>query len=269
MYTGVLKKMGFQHNADSYEIAPHYFLELNGEQIEMNELVGKSIMLQHTGKIFCSNCGKVTNKSFGQGFCYPCFISVPETEECVLKPELCRAHEGIARDMDFAKKNCLIDQYVYLALSGGLKVGVTRHHQIPTRWVDQGASFAIKLVTAPNRYSAGVIEVELKKVFADKTNWRKMLTGNDAEEDLVEKKFLALRALEGKGLTFSPADDAIFKIIYPVKNFPEKVNSLGFDKQPLIKGVLAGVKGQYLIFDGGNVFNVRTHTGYQVNLTIS
>lgn len=268
MQTGVLKKMRFEYTTGVNSIAPRYFINLNDTSLAVNDLIGQRIHLVHTGKIICSSCGKTTKKSYGQGYCYPCFISVPQTEECVLKPELCRAHEGIARDMEFAKENCLVDQFVYLALSGGLKVGVTRHHQIPTRWVDQGASFAIKVATAPNRYNAGLIEVELKKIFADKTNWRKMLMGNDEPMDLVAQKMIAVEAINGKGFLFSIADDSVYSISYPVKEFPIKVNSISFDKQAEIIGTLLGIKGQYLIFDGGRVFNTRTHTGYEVNINI-
>jgi len=268
MHTGILKKMGFDYENGATTIAPRYHLDLNEEKIGMNDLIGQIIHLFHTGKIICSSCGKTTKKSYGQGYCYPCFISVPQTEECVLKPELCRAHEGIARDMVFAKENCLVDQYVYLALSGGLKVGVTRYHQIPTRWVDQGAVFAIKVAITPNRYNAGLVEVELKKTFADKTNWRKMLMGNDELEDLVANKRKAIETIIGKGFQFSVADDSVYTINYPVKDFPLKVNSISFDKQAEIIGTLLGIKGQYLIFDGGRVLNIRTHNGYEVFINI-
>ncbi|HYW95194.1 MAG TPA: DUF2797 domain-containing protein [Bacteroidales bacterium] len=116
-----------------------YFLDLNdrGDTFSVNELIGREIRLEFTGEIQCIKCGRFTKTSFAQGYCYPCFISAPETEECVLRPELCQAHEGIARVMEYAKEHCLIDHFVYLAFSGGLKVGVTRLTQVPTRWIDQ------------------------------------------------------------------------------------------------------------------------------------
>jgi hypothetical protein len=51
-----------------------------------------------------------------------------------------------------------------------------------------------------------------------------------------------------------------------VIEFPEKVKSVGFDKVPTIQGKLMGIKGQYLIFDGGLVLNIRKHTGYYVEI---
>ena len=268
MHTGILKKMGFEYEGGTNSVSPNYFITLKDKKIDLNSCVGKDIQIRYSGKIFCSSCGTITKKSYGQGYCYPCFISVPQTEDCVLKPELCRAHEGIARDMDYAKENCLVDQFVYLALSGGLKVGVTRYHQVPTRWIDQGASFAIKLVAAKNRYNAGLIEVELKKSFADKTNWRKMLMGNDDYIDLMALKKNALEIIKRIEAQYSPAADDVCSICYPVKQFPVKVNSVSLDKQPELEGRLMGIKGQYLLFNDGYVFNVRNHTGFEVSINL-
>ena len=39
------------------------------------------------------------------------------------------------------------------------------------------------------------------------------------------------------------------------------------DKQPLIQGVLQGIKGQYLLFDTG-VINIRKYTAYRVQLSV-
>ena len=98
--------------------------------------------------------------------------------------------------MDWARKHDLIEHVVYLALSSELKVGVTRHHQVPTRWIDQGASFAIELCRTPNRHVAGIIEVWLKNHFTDKTNWRAMLQNQLATGiDLPEEKKNALQLL--------------------------------------------------------------------------
>ena len=110
-----------------------YFLPLGPDVINMNELLGKTIELEYLGIIHCIRCGRITRKSFAQGFCYPCFTTAPETSECVLRPELCRAHEGESRDRKWSEDHCLRDHFVYLAISSGLKVGVTRSTQVPTR----------------------------------------------------------------------------------------------------------------------------------------
>ena len=56
---------------------------------------------QFDGKITCIKCKKNIKKTYMQGYCYPCFISSPQTSDCILKPELCQAHEGKSRDMEW------------------------------------------------------------------------------------------------------------------------------------------------------------------------
>ena len=160
-----------------------YTLPIGENKVPLNNFIGKTLTFKFDGEIRCVECDAKIKKTFMQGYCYPCFISSPYTSECILKPELCRAHEGQARNMKWAEEHCLQDQYIYLALTSHLKVGVTRHTQIPTRWIDQGAIKALKLAKTPNRYLAGVIEVELKKFVSDRTSWQKMLK-NDINIDL-------------------------------------------------------------------------------------
>ncbi|SVC22864.1 uncharacterized protein METZ01_LOCUS275718, partial [marine metagenome] len=200
---------------------------------------------------------------------YPCFISSPETSECILKPELCQAHEGIARDMEWAENHCLQDHFVYLAISSGLKVGVTRSHQVPTRWIDQGASQAIRLAQTPNRYTAGRIEVTLKEYVSDRTHWQRMLKNQLIERvNLLDKKNEMLNLLDNEFRQYKSPENNITEIVYPVNEYPEKVKSLGFDKMDEITGRLWGIKGQYLIFDDGSVLNIRKHNGYNINLEV-
>jgi hypothetical protein len=269
MEKGVLRKMEIFNSSAKTQIAANYIMRVDDKSISLNNYLGKPISFQFLYNIYCIKCGKKTSKSFGQGYCYKCFSSIPETEECVFRPELCQAHIGKARDMVFAKNHCLIDHFVYLAWSGGLKVGVTRHHQIPTRWLDQGASKAIIICRTENRYTAGLVEVELKKSFADKTNWQSMLKGfEDISLNLKAEKLKALKLLNDKGLNFTVEEDAEYTIDFPVLYYPEKVKSFSFDKDALLEGTLTGIKGQYLLFEGGRVLNVRNHSGYQVEISL-
>ena len=244
-----------------------YFLTLGDQRIHINELIHKNISITYLDEIHCIRCGRKTNKSFHQGYCFPCFRTAPETDNCILRPEMCRAHEGISRDMEWSKNHCLQDHIVYLAISSGLKVGVTRLAQVPTRWIDQGAGYAIKIAQAPNRYTAGIIEVNLKKHFADKTNWRNMLTNKiDTETNLLEQKSKAKELVKKEFVKYFIDDNEIIEINYPVIEYPQKVNSFSFDKEKKIEGKLIGIKGQYLIFDGGRVLNIRKHNGYEVEM---
>jgi len=261
-HTGNIRKMeAFPKNV------VQYFLPLGKQLINMNKLIGMPISMEYLGHIHCIKCGRETRKSFAQGYCYPCFSSAPETEECVLRPELCRAHEGVARDMEYAKKHCLSDQVVYLSLTSGIKVGVTRSSQVPTRWIDQGAIRALEFARTPNRYSAGLLEVALKDHIADKTNWRKMLSGSDqGDVDLLKEK-QRLSVLVPPGLASYITDDKQqMELEYPVSEYPEKIKSLNFDKDPIVTGVLIGIKGQYLMLDQDRVINMRKFGGYLIRL---
>jgi hypothetical protein len=263
-YSFNLLKMRAEHTE-----TVRYFLATTNEEIIVNELIGKNISLIFSGEINCINCGKKTKKSFGQGYCYTCFTSVPETSDCVLRPELCQAHLGISRDISWSEGHCLQDHFVYLALTSDLKVGVTRSSQIPVRWIDQGAWKAIRFARTPNRYLAGLIEVELKKHLTDKTNWRHMLTDRRAEGISLRDEADRMNSLLPADLQqYSYRDSGEWEFSYPVIQYPEKVNSLSLDKNPEIRGKLNGIRGQYLLFEGGTVINLRSHQGYRLTLSL-
>jgi hypothetical protein len=260
---GILTKMETLHTDPI-----SYTLVLEDNRILLNNYIGRHIQLQFTDQIYCLECGALTPKSFAQGFCYKCLVRSPLTEDCVLRPELCRAHEGIARDLEFAKTHCLIDHYVYLAVSSEVKVGITRNTQIPTRWIDQGASYAIILATVPNRYTAGMLEVSLKPYFTDKTSWQKMLKNQlNSSIDLLAQKEQAYEYLPYEYKEFISDDDTITHLNYPVLEYPSKLKSLSFDTTPTINARLMGIKGQYLLFDDGTVLNIRKHGGYKITFT--
>ena len=244
-----------------------YKLMLNDEVLDMNNLLGKSIVMEYHNQINCIACGKITSKSFARGFCYNCFQTAPEAEACVLHPEVCRAHLGEARDPVFAEKHCLIPHYVYLAVASDIKVGITRNTQIPARWIDQGASKALIIAEVPNRHIAGVLEVHLKDYFADKTNWRSMLKNEVAVNiDIAAEKRRAVSLLPAELKKYAKADDEVWELNYPVHFFPSKPKSLSFDKETKVSGILNGIKGQYLLFDEDRVLNIRKHNGYLVSI---
>lgn len=261
---GLLDKMRV-----SFEEPIQYQLVLNNEpQIKMNDLIGKEIELSWTGKIICCNCGKQTKNSFGQGFCFNCFQSAPQAAPCIINPELCRAHLGEGRDIEWENKHHNQPHVVYLAASDSVKVGVTRAEQKFTRWMDQGASSAIVLAETANRYEAGIIEVALKGTLTDKTNWQRMLKNEINESvDLIEEKGMVEDVLPFDLRDFVSGDDTVYSFDYPVEKYPVKVKSVGFDKSPVIRGKLVGIKGQYLIFEDERVLNIRKHTSYEIEFS--
>ena len=245
-----------------------YYLVFENSFLNVNQLLGKEIEIIFDG-YQCLNCSK-QKKIFRQGFCYDCFYSSPAVGDWIMKPELSTAHLGIAdRDLDYESRVQLRPHIVYFASSSEIKVGVTRDSQVPTRWIDQGAEQALAIVEVPNRYLAGITEVALKSHFADKTNWRKMLTNDIVAVDLMDEKQKVFELLPNE--VREHFDMAAFKVAplqYPVLEYPKKITSLSLDKNPSFQGKLTGIKGQYLIFENGTVFNVRSNEGYKVRISV-
>lgn len=261
--TGILDKM-----PTSFINPVQYFLPMAEEKVAVNDLVGKTIQLRWTGNIFCTVCGKKTYKSFGEGMCFNCFTNAPENAECIVRPELCEAHLGKGRDPEWEQRNHFKPHFVYLAQTNSVKVGVTREDQIPTRWIDQGASKGIVVVQTPYRQLAGFIEVVLKEHFTDKTNWQRMLK-NETNEllDLLQEKKRVIDLLPEHFRQYKYDNDEVVELVYPVTEYPVKVTSIGFDKMSIIEKKLTGIRGQYFIFEGGYVTNIRKHSGYEVELS--
>ncbi len=260
MASGNLKKM-----KTSLQSPVQYHLHLGDDIIDMNALIGQEISFTYEGRINCKVCGRKTKKAFGEGMCYPCFMNAPENSPCIINPELCEGHLGKGRDVAWEEANHVQPHVVYLALSSGMKVGVTRGTQVPTRWIDQGAFQAIRLAETPNRYLAGALEVAMKDHMSDRTNWQRMLKNQIPEGiDMLAEKEKAHGLMPEEMKEYFSENNEITEIHYPVTSYPEKVKSQGFDKIPEISGRLHGIKGQYLIFDDNRVLNVRKHTGYWV-----
>ena len=164
------------------------------------------------------------------------------------------------------KKFQLVSHCVYLANSSGLKVGITHTNNQITRWTDQGAVQGILVAEVPNRRISGLIELELKKVMSDRTNWRKMLSGSPLKLDLIKEKNNYLQYIPHEFKKFVVEDNTVTEINYPVSIYPTKINSLNFEKNSVVEGELLGIKGQYLLFKENKVLNIRKHTGYKIRL---
>lgn len=268
-YTGILDKMA-AHARDPLE----YSLVLNNEPlIKLNNNLGQELRLQFTGKIHCIGCGRGISKAFQQGYCFPCTQRLAACDLCILKPETCHFDKGTCREPEWARAHCFVPHIVYLANSSGLKVGLTRETQIPTRWIDQGATQAVPIMRVQSRLQAGLLEVAFAQHVADKTDWRKMLRNSSDKLNLAHERDRLLAplaaAIQQVAAKFRLGDieiltnEAIQEFNYPVLQYPTKITSLNFDKNPLVQGILHGIKGQYLIFDSG-VINIRKYTGYEI-----
>lgn len=251
-----------------------YHLRAGEHHVALNKRIGEPLSLRWTGAIACTHCGRATKKSFAQGHCYPCFKRLAQCDTCIMKPETCHFFQGTCRDPEWGERHCFQPHVVYLANSSGLKVGITRKTQMPTRWLDQGAIQALPILEVDTRQQSGFVEMLFKEQVADRTNWRAMLKGDVETMDLVAERdrLLGLLASGLNQLRDTHGSDAIRTLEepaqdfhYPVNVFPTKVVSHNFDKQPLVEGVLQGIKGQYLILDSG-VINLRKFTGYEIQI---
>lgn len=252
-----------------------YTLSIGETEIPLNAYIGEKISLKFSNEIRCIYCDKKTKKSYNQGYCFPCCQKLARCDFCIVRPETCHHHLGTCREPEWAETHCLIPHIVYLANTSGVKVGITRGTQIPTRWIDQGAVQALPILSTTNRYLAGCTEVALKAYVNDKTDWRKMLKGDIESVDLNAKREELLTLLNEKNkdrenpldLTKIKLleDQAITTIQYPVLEYPKKVASINLEKTPEINGTLLGIKGQYLILDIG-VLNIRNIAGYVVSV---
>jgi len=261
-YKGVLKKM-MTENSDKIQ----YYLDMNTDFINMNQLLEKEITINFVG-YECLNC-HLEKQVYRQGFCKSCFFDSPNVGDWILKPELSKAHLGIEdRDLAYEQQVQLKPHIVYLANSSNVKVGVTRKTQVPTRWIDQGAHEAIEIVEVPNRYLAGITEVALKEHVADKTNWRKMLKNDIAPESLAEWREKLKSYIPEEAKEYFIENKIATTLNFPVLKYPEKPKSLNLIKTPNYTGKLVGVKGQYLIFEDETVFNVRSNEGLVVTITV-
>lgn len=261
-YEGVLQKMQTEVGTPI-----QYYLVFENDFLNMNQILDKHLQIDFI-KFQCLNCGR-DRPIYRQGFCKTCFYEVPTAGDWIMRPELSTAHlDKEDRDLEYEKKVQLQPHIVYLANSSNIKVGVTRKSQVPTRWIDQGAHEAIEIVEVPNRYLAGITEVALKDHLSDKTNWRKMLTNDVKDENLVDWRNRLKEYIPEEASEYYIDTNKETHLQFPVLQYPEKVNSLNLNKNPSYKGILKGIKGQYLIFEDNTVFNIRGSEGYYVGLSI-
>jgi hypothetical protein len=276
-YLGNIRKM--RVSTDTNNLA-QYHLPIGEREISMNPLIGADLSVSYEGQINCIHCSKKTKKSFSQGYCYRCLTTLAQCDSCIIRPETCHYDAGTCREPKWGEDNCLSDHFVYLANTGAVKVGITRHvtDAISSRWIDQGATQAIPIMRVQNRLISGLVETAFKSHVADKTNWRTMLKGKPQNTDLIELKESLLAEVEDDldmiiedyGFqAINQLDAPAIEIQYPVQQYPEKVKSINLDKEGGFSGKLLGIKAQYWLMDGDRVINMRKYAGYHLNIHLS
>lgn len=274
-YTGFIRKM--RVTLDTPVQYDFVLQQQVSQYIAISDKIGKQIKLRYTGHIHCVQCDRKTKKSFNQGYCYPCFRALARCDMCMVKPEQCHYAAGTCREPQWGLDTCYKPHYVYLANTSGVKVGITRHTQLPTRWIDQGAVQALPILRVTSRLLSGLCEVAIKDHVADKTQWQRMLKGDIERVDLTtyRERIFATTSFQARlaDLCHQYGEDAIeqldetaIDIVYPIQQHPKKVKSFNLDKTPIVEGKLMGIKGQYLILDTG-VINIRKFGGYEVTLS--
>lgn len=266
---GTLRKMRAEPNEPV-----SYYLPLGDFFVPLAPFLGNTLHLHYQGTIVCVACNRPTKKSYNQGYCFVCFRRLAACDMCILKPETCHYHLGTCREPEWGVKHCMTPHVVYLANSTGLKVGITRESQLPTRWLDQGAIQALPIFRVATRYQSGLLETLLARYIPDRTNWQALIKGDSQLIDLqAERDALLSRCLQeiedlksrfpGQIQMLPDAESQSFH--YPVLEYPKKIVSFNFDKSEDVAGTLLGIKGQYLLLDTG-VINIRKYTSYQVEL---
>lgn len=255
-----------------------YSFRLDDEHYAFNSLIGETVRLEFLGSINCTHCNRLTKKSFGQGYCWQCFAKLAQCDSCMMSPEKCHYDAGTCREPEWAQDFCMTDHFVYLANSTGVKVGITRATQLPTRWLDQGAIQAVPIFRVATRQQSGFVEDVLRSQVADRTNWRALLKGDVEPIDLIAireqlmdscaEPLMALQQRFGLQAIQAITDVDVLDISYPVEAYPAKISSFNLDKNPVAEGTLIGIKGQYLLFDTG-VINIRKYTSYQLSVSIN
>lgn len=271
LLSGPLSKM-----SSSLDKPVAYSLRVGDQSVPLNGYLGKQIKIEFTGQISCENCGRKTKKSFSQGYCYPCMMKLAACDACIMSPEKCHYAAGTCREPEWGETFCMQEHIVYLANSSGLKVGITRGTQVPTRWIDQGAAQAVPIYRVATRHLSGLVEVVFKNYVNDRTNWRTMLKEDAPLIDLQAERDKLFVKLEGDIASLRDAfiesaptqlpNEQVVELNYPVLQYPSKVTSLNLEKTPVIEGVLLGIKGQYLLLDTGCI-NLRKYTSYHVNFS--
>lgn len=246
--TGPLRKMlGLRDQDGNIE----YQLPIGDQLLTLNALIGHRLTLSFSGEIRCSHCDRKTKKSYSQGFCYVCMQKLAQCDMCIMKPETCHYDKGTCREPAWGEKHCLTSHFVYLANTSGLKVGITRHTQLPTRWIDQGATQALPIFKVSTRLQSGLVETALAEYVADKTNWRAMLKGSNDAIDLkakaaelipsIQERLAQLKLQFGEDAV-EQLDESVVDLHFPVQQYLSKISSFNFDKTPEVSGTLMGIK---------------------------
>ena len=268
---------------------PRYDLELDGVAAALDPTAPTGVRLRYIGGAVCSACGTslAPQRPRGSAYCFRCFRTLARNDLCVMAPHRCHLHAGTCREPEWADGFCMQPHTVYLALTSGLKVGVTRQVRAERRWLDQGAWLALPIAETPTRRAAGFVEHRLAERVPDRTDWRKLVgtepgpqTLRDGQRVLVETAE-DLRAWVGELVSLAPAwvppeeaaamawlpatDTVAFAYPVQMRAPPRRIRVSA--ERPEFAGNLCGVLGRYLLFPQGVVY-VDDHLQGDIEVTV-
>lgn len=243
-----------------------------GPELPVNPLIGRRVELRFLGEFICTACGRGVEHTFDNGYCSDCMKTRADADMCMMKPHLC--HHGDpnypCRDEVFAVERCFQPHYLYASLTSDVKVGITRYTNVPARWMDQGAIAAVTLARLPSRRAVGLVEHAMAEDFKDRTHWMKMLKSAPDEgalDETVLRMEARLAELGAEGVL--PLEQRVrYRFVYPIDPLPLKVKTMNLEREGAITGTLLGIKGQYWIFEGGGVVNIRRHSGHKASISV-
>ncbi len=261
-------------------VEPGYQLKLGGQTMALEDLIGCGVRFTHMPPDACVHCAKPVSKLYGGGHCYDCFSTLARCDLCVVSPDRCHYASGTCREPEWGEAFCMQPHSVYLAVSSGPKVGLTRRGRELRRWVDQGASAAMVIAHTPSRRAAGVVEAQCRRFVSDRTDWRKLVSGTTQSVDLADlarilrREIPELSALQASNV--EPAElaasvwltDTSPSILrYPVTAFSPAERLVVNAEHVELRDNLQGAVGQFLLFSRG-AFNVAEHRGIGVVVEI-
>ncbi len=221
-----------------------YTLRAGDDRLPLDSLLGEPLRLAWSGAIACTNCGRATRKSFGQGHCYPCFKRLARCDTCIMKPELCHYFQGTCREPEWGESTAFSPH----RLPGQCLRPQGRdypRHPGADPLARPGAVQALPILEVDSRQQSGFVEMLFKGEVSDRTNWRAMLKGETPELDLAAERdrlfaqlasgLDALRERFGES-TIRPVEAAPRTFTYPVLEYPTKVVSHNFDKRAEVAG---------------------------------
>ena len=160
----------------------------------------------------------------------------------------------------------MVPHVVYLADSGGLKVGLTRHADGIPRWMEQGARAGVVVGRAPTRRSAGELEAAIARSVPDKSDWRRQVLGHAVIESLADEarrvgNLVGDEAARERGATWDIGEPVALR--YPMQRPLRRPVRLKLRQDSPITGRLIGIVGSFLLFDYG-AWNVAEDIGCHV-----